>query len=170
MAQSTTALTIVASFAFACCLLLLGHQLRVKLKLLRDIYLPGSLIGGVVGLGLVQLAALNDTVNEFTQEGCWLQRCTVRVLNHYFRASRRLGRASKFPHHNCVCMLVSGRRDTTSTGGLGNEWSAVDVWTNCSVGTGIICSTSIILIHSLSTLYQRSQLQCFLNLCLELVM
>ena len=47
-------MTIIAPFVGLCLLLLAGHVLRTKIKLLQKLYLPSCVIGGLVGLILVQ--------------------------------------------------------------------------------------------------------------------
>lgn len=55
-------LLIAASFSTSCVLLLVGHVLRIHLYVLRRLYLPASLIGGVIGLTVVQLLSIDDAV------------------------------------------------------------------------------------------------------------
>jgi Na+/glutamate symporter len=45
----------ISSFAYLSLLLLLGKTLRVKIKLIRDLYLPSSVVGGMLGLVINQL-------------------------------------------------------------------------------------------------------------------
>lgn len=47
-------MTIVLSFSALCLLLLLGKVLRVKVRLFQRLYLPASVIGGILGLIIVQ--------------------------------------------------------------------------------------------------------------------
>jgi len=49
-------MSIVTSFSGLCLLLILGKYARVKIKLLQKLYLPSSVIGGLFGLMVVQLA------------------------------------------------------------------------------------------------------------------
>jgi len=49
-------MAIVLSFTALCILLLIGKILRVKLKFLQRLYLPAAVIGGVIGLIVIQLA------------------------------------------------------------------------------------------------------------------
>jgi len=49
-------MTIVTSFVGLCVLLGLGHVLRMKIRVLRQLYLPSSVIGGLVGLIVLQVA------------------------------------------------------------------------------------------------------------------
>jgi ESS family glutamate:Na+ symporter len=48
-------MAIVLSFTSLCILLLVGKVLRVKIKLLQRLYLPAAVIGGVIGLLIVQV-------------------------------------------------------------------------------------------------------------------
>lgn len=48
-------MAIVLSFTALCILLLTGKILRVKIKLLQRLYLPAAVIGGVLGLVIIQL-------------------------------------------------------------------------------------------------------------------
>jgi len=50
-------MTIVMSFTGLCLLLVLGHLLRLRVRLMRQLYLPCSVIGGLAGLLIMQ--ALN---------------------------------------------------------------------------------------------------------------
>ena len=47
------AVEIIQDFAYGGFLLLIGYFLRSKIKLLQKLYIPASVIGGVVGLLLV---------------------------------------------------------------------------------------------------------------------
>jgi len=49
-------MTIVTSFVGLCVLLGLGHVLRMKVRVLRQLYLPSSVIAGLVGLIVIQVA------------------------------------------------------------------------------------------------------------------
>ena len=49
-------MTIVTSFCGLCILLALGKFLRVKIKLIQRLYLPSAVIGGIIGLILVQIS------------------------------------------------------------------------------------------------------------------
>ena len=46
---------IVTSFSGLCMLLIIGKYLRVKIKLLQRLYLPSSVIGGILGLTIIQV-------------------------------------------------------------------------------------------------------------------
>ncbi|MCD6115797.1 sodium:glutamate symporter, partial [bacterium] len=48
-------MAIVTSFSFLCLLLVLGKIIRVKVKLFQKLYLPASIIGGILGLIIVQI-------------------------------------------------------------------------------------------------------------------
>ena len=48
-------MTIVTSFSFLCLLLILGKIIRVKVKFFQNLYLPASIIGGILGLIIIQL-------------------------------------------------------------------------------------------------------------------
>lgn len=50
-----TSLVVCTSFAFASVLLIIGHLIRARVWALRRIFLPASLIGGLIGLIIVQL-------------------------------------------------------------------------------------------------------------------
>ena len=47
---------IVTSFSGLCMLLIIGKFLRVKIKLLQRLYLPSSVIGGILGLTIIQVS------------------------------------------------------------------------------------------------------------------
>lgn len=47
---------IVTSFSGLCALLIAGKFLRVKVKLFQRLYLPSSVIGGILGLAVIQLS------------------------------------------------------------------------------------------------------------------
>lgn len=49
--------TIIISFVGLCVLLGVGHWLRMHVRLLRKLYLPSCVIGGLVGLGVIQIAS-----------------------------------------------------------------------------------------------------------------
>ena len=48
-------MTIVLSFSSLCILLVLGKVLRVRVKFLQRLYLPAAVIGGLLGLAIIQL-------------------------------------------------------------------------------------------------------------------
>ena len=48
-------MAIVTSFSFLCLLLVLGKIIRVKVKLFQKLYLPASIIGGILGLIIIQI-------------------------------------------------------------------------------------------------------------------
>ena len=52
-------MTIVTSFTGLCLLLVLGKFLRVKVKLFQKLYLPSAVIGGILGLIIVQVFGQN---------------------------------------------------------------------------------------------------------------
>jgi len=58
--------SIVLSFSSLCILLVLGKFARVKIKLLQKLYLPSSVIGGIIGLIIIQLAG-SKAVSDFIQ-------------------------------------------------------------------------------------------------------
>jgi len=64
-----SSLLIAASFSTSCILLLLGHILRIHLFLLRRLYLPASLIGGLLGLVIVQVMSIDNTLQEKLHSG-----------------------------------------------------------------------------------------------------
>ncbi|MGB6866620.1 MAG: sodium/glutamate symporter [Candidatus Aminicenantaceae bacterium] len=49
-------MTIVTSFCGLCLLLVIGKFLRVKVKFIQRLYLPSAVIGGIIGLILVQIS------------------------------------------------------------------------------------------------------------------
>ena len=53
-------MSIVMSFVGLCVLLIAGHALRMRVALLRRLYLPSSLIGGILGLILIQACRSGD--------------------------------------------------------------------------------------------------------------
>jgi len=57
-------MNIVLSFSSLCILLIIGKFLRVKVKLLQKLYLPSSVLGGIIGLILIQIIGTN-TVSDF---------------------------------------------------------------------------------------------------------
>ncbi|MEJ2629515.1 MAG: sodium/glutamate symporter, partial [bacterium] len=59
-------MSIVLSFSSLCILLVLGKFARVKIKLLQKLYLPSSVIGGIIGLIIIQLAG-SKAVSDFIQ-------------------------------------------------------------------------------------------------------
>ena len=48
-------MAIVTSFCGLCLLLVIGKTLRVKIKVLQRLYIPSAVIGGILGLILIQL-------------------------------------------------------------------------------------------------------------------
>ena len=57
--------TIVTSFIGLCLLLGVGHLLRMKVRLLQKLYLPSCVIGGLVGLVIIQgLGALAGAIGD----------------------------------------------------------------------------------------------------------
>ncbi|MEA2077816.1 MAG: sodium/glutamate symporter [Candidatus Marinimicrobia bacterium] len=48
-------MAIVLSFASLCILLVIGKVLRVKIKVLQRLYLPAAVIGGLIGLAIIQI-------------------------------------------------------------------------------------------------------------------
>jgi ESS family glutamate:Na+ symporter len=58
---------IVISFSTLCIMLVIGKALRVRVKLLQKLYLPASVIGGLVGLVLIQI--LNGVKPEASTGG-----------------------------------------------------------------------------------------------------
>lgn len=55
----------VASFCFLCFLLVIGKLLRLYCCIFQKLYLPASVIGGILGLATLQLASLNVNVSTF---------------------------------------------------------------------------------------------------------
>ena len=63
-------MSIVPPFVGLCLLLLVGHLLRTKIRLLQRLYLPSSVIGGLVGLAVIQgLAAAGRPLPEVWTAG-----------------------------------------------------------------------------------------------------
>ncbi|MFC1739392.1 sodium/glutamate symporter, partial [Planctomycetota bacterium] len=52
------------SFVMLCVLLALGHVLRSKVRLLQKLYLPSCVIGGLVGLVIIQVFSLLQNLSE----------------------------------------------------------------------------------------------------------
>ncbi|KAK3696719.1 hypothetical protein QZH41_013078 [Actinostola sp. cb2023] len=55
----------VASFCWLCFLLVAGKLLRLYCWIFQKLYLPASVIGGILGLIILQLASLNKDVSSF---------------------------------------------------------------------------------------------------------
>lgn len=49
-------MSIVTSFSGLCLLLVLGKYLRVKIKIFQKLYLPSSVIAGILGLTIIQIS------------------------------------------------------------------------------------------------------------------
>jgi hypothetical protein len=62
-----TILVIMQSFGGLCALLLIGHLLRANVRALRWLYMPASLLGGLVGVGILQLCYLSPDVAYYMQ-------------------------------------------------------------------------------------------------------
>jgi len=75
-------MTIVLSFSSLCLLLIVGKLLRVKVRLFQKLYLPASVIGGL--LGLVVLQVLGDYLPEDATAG-W-SRLPGFLINIVFAA------------------------------------------------------------------------------------
>ena len=58
--ESSVTTRAAASLAVLGVLLICGHVLRAKIKLLRVLFFPASLIGGFLGMVLFKLIELND--------------------------------------------------------------------------------------------------------------
>eukprot|EP00736_Rhodelphis_marinus_P002585 Rmarinus@m.22641 len=58
----------VVSFCTLCSLLVVGKLLRLKLRICQILYLPSSVIGGILGLILIQLSKINDDLDEAVEE------------------------------------------------------------------------------------------------------
>ena len=63
--KTPMAYSAVASFCWLCFLLVLGKFLRLYVWIFQKLYLPASVIGGVIGLITLQLAQLNQNVSGF---------------------------------------------------------------------------------------------------------
>ena len=80
-------MNVVISFSLLCVLLVIGKVLRVKVKILRKLYLPSSVIGGLVGLTIIQI------VGASLPESCiagWKELqdfLLILSLPHFFLAS-----------------------------------------------------------------------------------
>lgn len=61
-------LPVVSSFCGLATLLITGKMLRMKLKLFQQLYLPSSVVGGLLGLILLQLIGLSDSAHEYVQQ------------------------------------------------------------------------------------------------------
>lgn len=59
------AYSVVASFCWLCFLLVLGKFLRLYVWIFQKLYLPASVIGGLLGLIVLQVASLNKDVSDF---------------------------------------------------------------------------------------------------------
>lgn len=74
----TTALpyAAVASFCWLSFLLVVGKLLRLYFWIFQKLYLPASVIGGIIGLIVLQLASLDDGVSSFIAlnftQGWWV--------------------------------------------------------------------------------------------------
>lgn len=55
----------VASFCWLCFLLVLGKFLRLYVWFFQQLYLPASVIGGIIGLVVLQVARLDQSVSQF---------------------------------------------------------------------------------------------------------
>ena len=63
--KTPMAYSAVPSFCWLCFLLVLGKFLRLYLWIFQKLYLPASVIGGILGLIMLQVASLNKDVTEF---------------------------------------------------------------------------------------------------------
>lgn len=63
--KTPLAYSAVASFCWLCFLLVLGKFLRLYVWVFQKLYLPASVIGGIIGLIVLQLARLNEDVSGF---------------------------------------------------------------------------------------------------------
>ena len=63
--KTPLAYSAVASFCWLCSLLVLGKFLRLYVWIFQKLYLPASVIGGILGLIVLQVASLNKDVSEF---------------------------------------------------------------------------------------------------------
>lgn len=57
-------MTIVTSFCGLCLLLVIGKYARLKIKLLQKLYIPSSVIAGIIGLIIIQITG--DSLSEWT--------------------------------------------------------------------------------------------------------
>ena len=60
---------IVTSFIGLCLLLFVGHYLREHIRLLRKLYLPSSVIAGILGLIVIQAVGYLDGLEEGSLPG-----------------------------------------------------------------------------------------------------
>lgn len=63
--KTPMAYSAVASFCWLCFLLVLGKFLRLYVWIFQKLYLPASVIGGLLGLIVLQVAHVNKDVSEF---------------------------------------------------------------------------------------------------------
>jgi len=63
--KTPLAYSAVASFCWLCFLLVLGKFLRLYVWIFQKLYLPASVIGGILGLIVLQVANLNKVVSKF---------------------------------------------------------------------------------------------------------
>ena len=63
--KTPMAYSAVASFCWLCFLLVLGKFLRLYVWIFQKLYLPASVIGGIIGLIVLQVANLNKDISEF---------------------------------------------------------------------------------------------------------
>eukprot|EP00039_Didymoeca_costata_P009129 m.120851 g.120851 ORF g.120851 m.120851 type:complete len:539 (-) comp14373_c0_seq1:1673-3289(-) len=72
LSENEADLALVSTFTSACVLLLLAHFLRVKIRVLRKMYLPSSLIAGLVGVTILQLGSMNEHTDHILRSHCVL--------------------------------------------------------------------------------------------------
>ena len=63
--KTPMAYSAVASFCWLCFLLVLGKFLRLYMWIFQKLYLPASVIGGIIGLIVLQVARLDQDVSRF---------------------------------------------------------------------------------------------------------
>lgn len=66
-AIDSTSMRIASSFSAACFFMWIGHMIREHLACTRKIYLPASLIGGIIALFAIQLCTLNEDVYDVVE-------------------------------------------------------------------------------------------------------
>ena len=72
---------IVLAFSALCILLVVGKILRVTIRLFQKLYLPASVIGGLLGLALVQ--TIGGFLPEATATLCFERSGAATVASHF---------------------------------------------------------------------------------------
>ena len=103
---------IVLSFSALCILLVVGKLLRVEIRLFQKLYLPASVIGGLLGLVLVQ--TIGGSLPAATMAG--------------------VESAAGIPHQHRLLGPLSGSLHSTNQTHLGDRRAAVGVRPDCRLG------------------------------------